>query len=433
MGYIHADTALSDLTNGLSYDYEIGNVTDDDVEVFITKDDIQVCVWFSCDKQMYGFNLQNGGSKSFRTVDNLIEAVDVYMNVLTVLLPHAKMVADTFEEEVGIKTVYNRFVGRKDTGYTFIFPQVGEPSHGIRVQALDQSGVIFNALYVEYYSQDTGMVRGYNPKVERNYTIQDGIVKDVSNTLLLDSLVCENAVLSDDGQYLTYKDDKCFFVLTIDDNQYKYVKGNVGVHKVIEEGYITSRDSLDSIVEEFKSNAITESIELINLINSSLSYNEYNTLDSDVSIDIQLEYLGIDGVRYPLRSIEDVLYINDICIETEEDFKVFLSRYCKKKYKKPEVLDINNLVQEQSNSIKLMTGENNEKFVRFSNKDGIFDISVGVAKKLGVPLSRIVETDELFMRNGILMSNEELRLKKFAINISDDMELCEKLIESLFM
>ena len=71
-------------------------------------------------------------------------------------------------------------------------------------------------------------------------------------------------------------------------------------------------------------------------------------------------------------------------------------------------------------------------YIRFYTKNYIYDMNLDVASSLGLPISRIVDKEDKVKVKGILITPGEIRLHKFAIDISEDIELCNDLFFSLF-
>ena len=70
-GYIYTDTALSEIQEYLNgkndWDVERGDISTVRVELFITVKGLRLRLWFNSDKQVYGFERLNGGSKTGKT------------------------------------------------------------------------------------------------------------------------------------------------------------------------------------------------------------------------------------------------------------------------------------------------------------------------------------------------------------------------------
>lgn len=82
--------------------------------------------------------------------------------------------------------------------------------------------------------------------------------------------------------------------------------------------------------------------------------------------------------------------------------------------------------------VRLITSANEIVGVRFDYSNKLFDISMDKARELGLPIEMIQRSVERKSVRGMLITDEELSRRIFAQNISNNADLCSKVIEDLF-
>ena len=118
---IYTDSALQSFRESFDrakLNYDIAQVDERLVRFVIHQDDFSIVSWFDADKQIFGFDMLNGGCKTYEDFGEFEGFLTTYLKIYTDFIPSAKVVADTFEATQGIDSVYDNFSGNKQTGYT---------------------------------------------------------------------------------------------------------------------------------------------------------------------------------------------------------------------------------------------------------------------------------------------------------------------------
>ena len=111
MGEDKVKEELESLLEGLDVKYSLlasgeARVTYDVVDLLGEK----YSVWYDITKQVYGFNLLQGGYKTCDTPESLVEVFGNYIKYNTFLV-RAGVIARRFEIDAGVNLVYESFIG----------------------------------------------------------------------------------------------------------------------------------------------------------------------------------------------------------------------------------------------------------------------------------------------------------------------------------
>lgn len=441
-----ASTLLTDWLNSRGYEYTQSKLNSDCVEYDVQINNTYIKVWFDSTKQIYGFDRLHGGAKtgSFEVVTKQFED---YVEINSVLIPEAKVVADTYEKKLGIKSVFDTFVGRSDTGFTVKFRDVTNKIRGIRVKPSPDKEY-YHACYVEY-SDD----KSYSVIDETRYTFVDKLkVEEVSDDFDLASLADENCTWNEKQGVLSYFNNDLRLNFKQEDDKVILISGNSGLLYTI--GIELHSRTLDTLVDEAVQCDCWEYIPL------------YDEIKQRINKDT--EELIIDGKAYKLRSVGTGLCIveGNIMVEIPsiDAFEEFIQRHIAKA-KSQEVEGIVDAVEELATKgvsatantsdtvepketvskkqgikikeepsdiqLKLVTQEGALRYVRFILDANIYDIMPDKVVENGLDYNRIREKTDVFLKHGMEMTEDELNLKKFAVVVKDD-EKIREIIASLF-
>lgn len=418
---IYADVALGELRDALTrygYIFQEGKVAADGVDMFVDIGDKQICVWFSADKQLYGFNMLQGGSKTARDIQSLMNNFEVYTSIITVLLPKAKAVACALEEELGISVVYTKFVGKRDDGYEFLFQQVGDKNKGFRVKGNYEDATMYSVLYVQYTGNSLSVIS------EHQYKVADGTVSKVveqdASDIPIEDIVDGNKFCKVDGNEILYADGTNTLRFDVESACVNFFGGNSGL-LVADVPVVIHLEKavIDSLVNDILERDIWRYIPLYDEIVGSLDDNGN---------------LVAFGKTYEVSSIGEELVVKDGNKVMRFSDYDSLSLYLESNR------DAEKITVEEDKPVKKHTGITVKKVqnaggiigIRFVTDDGIYDMSREVASELGLPVDRVSEVVDLYERNGILISDDEVQMKRFSESVSDDLCKCKMLIGSLF-
>lgn len=163
---------LCDWLTDKNLDHNIVSVNEKSVKIRVNTNGVEVTVWYDAEKRSYGFDMLHGGFKPYETLQELGTNLVRYLDIHTDLLPKAKLIADAFEAELGIKTVYNTFQGNKQTGYTVVFNVLGQKEKTILV-AKTVDG--YSIKYGQYVDEN----KRFKILTEYKYEIIDGVVSKI--------------------------------------------------------------------------------------------------------------------------------------------------------------------------------------------------------------------------------------------------------------
>lgn len=455
---VHTDDAYRGISTWLTnkgYEYNETKLDTDSAEFEVKLNSYRIIIMFNAQTQLYTFTMLNGKVQSSKTLKSLMERFDMYYHINIVIVPTAKKVADAYEKELGIRTVFENFVGNIVSGYTVKFKEVGSESRGIRVT--EESEVVYHACYVEY--DDEG---GYSVFEEADFDVSGRECKRIKEVFSLEKLADgDNAIFDIENGVLNYDDGDVSLVLRQDEDDLILTEGNYGIMKT--KGVKVKARTLVGVVKEVIGQKIWEPISIYDHIKSYLN---------------EEDKLVIDGTEYPLRSIGDMLVIRDgkrdVDIKSLDDFELFYQSHQptesvttvvetsdfdgESEVEEPvaesdepeasqgvgqeepveaEKDDAEPVTEEDEGTnsasvVKLLYKGEELVAVRFVNQEGIYDVEPDIVRKAGLDIERIQGVSKLFIKNGLVISDDERKLKKFSHKVSDEKEV-HKLLESLFI
>lgn len=216
----NSNEALKALTDVLAniVDVQVDSVTDDKVSLYGVRGKITFGIFFDTQKQLFGFNLLTGGVKTFKTIEQFVAMFDTYAYINVVFIPKAKVVADTFEKDLSLNSVYKTFVGNKNIGFSAIFQVLGADTQLIVTECKEEN--LFKADYVQPTTggEKTVIVeRFYTLSVEDDGTMECYRKLEVSE--ILDTLMKKS--WEDADKFLDFKILGNMFEVTMKDFSYR--------------------------------------------------------------------------------------------------------------------------------------------------------------------------------------------------------------------
>lgn len=145
----NSNEALKALTDALAniVEVQVDSVSKDRVSLYGVRGKITFGIFFDTQKQLFGFNLLTGGVKTFKSIEQFVAMFDTYAYINVVFIPKAKFVADTFEKELALNSVYKTFVGNKNVGFSAIFQVLGADTQLLVTECKEENE--FKADYVQ--------------------------------------------------------------------------------------------------------------------------------------------------------------------------------------------------------------------------------------------------------------------------------------------
>lgn len=147
--------------------YEVAESDVNFVRVTVSKDDISIETWFEVDSQLWGFDLLQGGRKSFDKFEEFEDFLGTYLNIHTVFIPTSKLVVDYFAAENDLKAVYDNFSGNKKSGYIAKFKILGSGDQNVLVQRVAE-GYLLRLVVPDADSQRVKVRAEYKYDVNEN-------------------------------------------------------------------------------------------------------------------------------------------------------------------------------------------------------------------------------------------------------------------------
>lgn len=216
----NSNEALKALTDVLAniVEVQVDSVTDDKVSLYGVRGKITFGIFFDTQKQLFGFNLLTGGVKTFKTIEQFVAMFDTYAYINVVFIPKAKVVADTFEKDLSLNSVYKTFVGNKNIGFSAIFQVLGADTQLIVTECKEEN--LFKADYVQPTTGGEKTViieRYYTLSVEDDGTMECYRKLEVSE--ILDTLMKKS--WEDADKFLDFKILGNMFEVTMKDFSYR--------------------------------------------------------------------------------------------------------------------------------------------------------------------------------------------------------------------
>lgn len=446
---LYSDTALEQLRTSLTnmgYPFETNQLDEKTVRLNVKVSDYVIPVWFLVDKQIFGFDMINGGSKTCSTIEEFTKYFSTYIFIYVNFIPKAKIIADAFEKDIDINTVYDNFSGNKEEGYTAKFRVLSTPGQfvlickdsslysarlvtftedGSRVRVLteykydlDDVNNITHVPTIYSYLAKLTELYGENDAVNIDrvgietfeFTIEDlhitadvlfsytkisYLIKDI-NGVVFDEVVEINNPYELQDLYLKCHDSYEAKSLDLDEDDSEPEQ----VDEENQESEFSEQSDADS-VDESETESSIENIEPANEDSETIASEE----DSETE---QVE---------PENSEED-----DLEASTEESSEV-----------EPNTDPEEDKILKSTNfSVKKVIGEENDLGLQFIVDDKIYFIDAEAAAGHGVPLDRFSEVVGTTEKHGVVMTADEIALRTFSKNVSSDVKKCEELIFRIF-
>lgn len=431
---MHTDEALNQLrgtADKLGYTFNLGSLGADKVEVKYGYKDITLFAWYqrTGKDENFGFDLLQGGSKAYSTIEEFTSLVNIYMFINADIIPIAKSIADVFEKELSVNSVYKTFKGNQEQGYVILFNVLNDSSSEIRIRLVGDTE--YSATYIKYTDESN---ETFSIESEKHYFVDD--VGNITVKLDIQDYIkdlYERYSESEDINIRRYSQDSFEFdihtklhlnvsIYVNDENHYIY-KVHSAVDKsgkeLVQDGDVeislTDSFDLEELYDKFvKQENIHGITDLIDERKENISSPAEVFEDFEESISESDEEIFDEVVD---EIVDEV--VDEIVYETVT-----------KSEKTVEVKEKVNLDNKDVDSmeIKLITEDGKIIDVRFSYPDKILDMNVDVAKEVGIPIHRIATREERILKRGMLITEEEIQKHIFAVDISHNIDLCKKLI-----
>lgn len=444
---LYSDTALEQLRTSLTnmgYPFETNQLDEKTVRLNVKVSDYVIPVWFLVDKQIFGFDMINGGSKTCSTIEEFTKYFSTYIFIYVNFIPKAKIIADAFEKDIDINTVYDNFSGNKEEGYTAKFRVLSTPGQFVLI-CKDSS--LYSARLVTF-TEDGSRVRVLT---EYKYDLDD--VNNITHVPTIYSYLAKLTELYGENDAVNI--DRVgieTFEFTIEDLHitadvlFSYTKisylikdiNGVVFDEVVEinnpyelqDLYLKCHDSYEAksldeddsepeqVNEENQESEFSEQSDVDSVDDNETESSIENTepMNEDSETIASEEGSETEQVE-PENSEED-----DLGASTEESSEV-----------EPNTDPEEDKILESTNfSVKKVIGEENDLGLQFIVDDKIYFIDAEAAAGHGVPLDRFSEVVGTTEKHGVVMTADEIALRTFSKNVSSDVKKCEELIFRIF-
>lgn len=444
---LYSDTALEQLRTSLTnmgYPFETNQLDEKTVRLNVKVTDYTIPVWFLVDKQIFGFDMINGGSKTCSTIEEFTKYFSTYIFIYVNFIPKAKIVADAFEKDIGINTVYDNFSGNKEEGYTAKFRVLSTPGQFVLI-CKDSS--LYSARLVTY-TEDGSRVRVLT---EYKYDLDD--VNNITHVPTIYSYLAKLTELY--GENDSVNIDRVgieTFEFTIEDLHitadvlFAYTKisylikdiNGVVFDEVVEinnpyelqDLYLKCHDSYEAksldeddsepeqTIEESQESELSEQNDADSMGDSETE----SFIGSTESANEDSEAIALEEDSEPEQDEPNDSEEDDLEASTKENSEVESNT----NPEEDKILESNNF------SVKKVIGEENDLGLQFIVDNKIYFIDAEAAAGHGVPLDRFSEVVGTTEKHGVVMTADEIASRTFSKNVSSDVKKCEELIFRIF-
>ncbi len=440
---LYSDTALEQLRTSLTnmgYPFETNQLDEKTVRLNVKVTDYTIPVWFLVDKQIFGFDMINGGSKTCSTIEEFTKYFSTYIFIYVNFIPKAKIVADAFEKDININTVYDNFSGNKEEGYTAKFRVLSTPGQFVLI-CKDNS--LYSARLVTY-TEDGSRVRvlteykydlddvnnithvptiySYLAKLTELYGENDSVNIDRIGIETFEFTIEDLHITADvlfaytKISYLIKDINGVVFDEVVEiDNPYELQDLYLKCHDSYETKSLDEDDSEpEQTIEESQESELSEQNDADSIDNSET--------ESTESVNEDSEAIALEEDSEPKQDESNDSEENDLEVSPEENSEVVPNT----NPEEDKILESNNF------SVKKVIGEENDLGLQFIVDDKIYFIDAEAAAGHGVPLDRFSEVVGTTEKHGVVMTADEIALRTFSKNVSSDVKKCEELIFRIF-
>ena len=466
---LHTDSAyalLSETLEQQGIEIESQEITEKEVLAVASSNGVDIKVWFDADSQQFGFDLLTGGTKKYDNLDDFVKYFQTYFSISTDVVPKAKMLADTIEDSLNVKTIYDTFKGNKTSGYYVIFRVLGDDTREILITQNKTNKDLYKVEVVLYNKGRT------QQKIEHEFLYEVDDEANIKELVTLDSYITNLEKYKDsldikrvgtkeflivfteeetihfsihikEGKVLykvlTYNDRELNLELTLKDDYDLYALRDLVRSKLPKKSKSESKpiSTVDDMLEEsgmstknlsdVEDLAVSEQelSEIGEIKEMPTSQESTSTTAQDTTVIKTGMSLADDMLSNPITSEpteQEPELESESVIDSEQTSELVES----------EISDTNNIDNcIEITLVKLIKTDGRITGVLFVTTNGLYKMSKEVALEF-IPLS-VIETFTSTVHNkGICITEEEKEQKKFAKDVSFDKEFCSKLVEALF-
>lgn len=450
---LYSDSALEQLRTCLTnngYPFEMNQLDEKIVRLNVKISDYIIPVWFLVDKQIFGFDMINGGSKTCSSIEDFNKYFTTYIHINVDFIPKAKLIADVFEKDLGVNSVYDTFSGNKEEGYVAKFRILSIPGQYLlvsqdttlyvaRLVTYSEDGSRFKVLKeYKYDLDDVGNVT--NIPTIHSYLDKLTELYGESDTVDIDRVGINSFVFNIEG--LNIKADVVFSyteisydiksVNGVEFNQFITPEDPYELQALYLECHDAYEAKLIDVEEEPVSNGVEDEQSLDEVQETEKQGAEEQETEEQLPNEEQLAEEVPTEEEIPVErepQIEETALDNeDIGQVTSED-----SSFDETSEQQEMNLEEEQTLESNDFSVKKVIGsDNKDAGLQFVVDGSIYFINAETAVNLGVPLARFSEIVVTKEKHGVVMTTDEIDLHTFSKDVSSDAEQCKKLIFRIF-
>lgn len=450
---LYSDSALEQLRTCLTnngYPFEMNQLDEKIVRLNVKISDYIIPAWFLVDKQIFGFDMINGGSKTCSSIEDFNKYFTTYIHINVDFIPKAKLIADAFEKDLGVNSVYDTFSGNKEEGYVAKFRILSIPGqyflvsqdttlYVARLVTYSEDGSRFKVLKeYKYDLDDVGNVT--NIPTIHSYLTKLTELYGESDTVDIDRVGINSFVFNIEG--LSIKADVVFSyteisydiksVNGVEFNQFITPEDPYELQALYLECHDAYEAKLIDVEEEPVSNGVEDEQSLDEVQETEKQEAEEQETEEQLPNEEQLAEEVPTEEEIPVErepQIEETALDNeDIGQVTSED-----SSFDETSEQQEMNLEEEQTLESNDFSVKKVIGsDNKDAGLQFVVDGSIYFINAETAVNLGVPLARFSEIVGTKEKHGVVMTTDEIDLHTFSKDVSSDAEQCKKLIFRIF-
>lgn len=457
---LYSDSALEQLRTCLTnngYPFEMNQLDEKIVRLNVKVSDYIIPAWFLVDKQIFGFDMINGGSKTCSSIEDFNKYFTTYIHINVDFIPKAKLIADAFEKDLGVNSVYDTFSGNKEEGYVAKFRILSTPGqyflvsqdttlYVARLVTYSEDGSRFKVLKeYKYDLDDVGNVT--NIPTIHSYLAKLTELYGESDTVDIDRVGINSFIFNIEG--LSIKADVVFSyteisydiksVNGVEFNQFITPEDPYELQALYLECHDAYEAKLIDVEEKPENNGVEDEQ---GLEDEQLPAEEQETAERET----EEQLLSEEQIADDEQLAEEIPAKEEIPVEEEPQFEETAldnegtsqvtsedSSFDETSEQQETNLEEEQTLESNDFSVKKVIGsDSKDAGLQFVVDDSIYFINAETAVNLGVPLARFSEVVGTKEKHGVVMTTDEIDLHTFSKDVSSDVEKCKKLIFRIF-
>ena len=456
---LYSDSALEQLRTCLTnngYPFEMNQLDEKIVRLNVKVSDYIIPAWFLVDKQIFGFDMINGGSKTCSSIEDFNKYFTTYIHINVDFIPNAKLIADAFEKDLGVNSVYDTFSGNKEEGYVAKFRILSTPGqyflvsqdttlYVARLVTYSEDGSRFKVLKeYKYDLDDVGNVT--NIPTIHSYLAKLTELYGESDTVDIDRVGINSFVFNIEG--LSIKADVVFSyteisydiksVNGVEFNQFITPEDPYELQALYLECHDAYEAKLIDVEEEQSSNGVEEQGSEEEQLPNEEQETEEQGVEEQLPSEEQIaddEQLAEEVPAEEETPVKEEPQVDETVSDNEDTSQVTSedSSFDETSEQQETNLEEEQTLESNDFSVKKVIGsDNKDAGLQFVVDGSIYFINAETAVNLGVPLARFSEIVGTKEKHGVVMTTDEIDLHTFSKDVSSDVEQCKKLIFRIF-